>query len=251
MNRMMWTSRTAMNAQQEKLDMISNNIANMGTTGYKKADVGFGDLVYETMNKSAIPVSNDPNRTVDPENGTGVRTMGTTRNNASGGLVATGEATDLALQGSGYFKVIRQDGSSAYVRSGNFTQDGAGRLTDNNGDRLEVIGQDTFSNGNFRVATDGTISVAGKNVGKINVYDTIGQDSLTSVGNNMYVPKAGAQMFITNSATISQGYSEGSNVDIAKEMTDMIVAQRAFQLSSKSLSTADQMASMVNDIAPK
>lgn len=247
----MWTSCTAMNAQQEKLDVISNNIANMDTAGYKSINVGFGDLVYETMNRSGVPVSADPNRTVDPENGTGVKTTATTRNDASGALVATGNATDLALQGSGYFKVIRQDGSSAYVRSGNFTQDGSGRLTDSNGDRLEVIGQDTFTNGNFAVATDGTISVSGKNVGKINVYDTIGQDSLTSVGNNIYVPKAGAQMFVTNSATITQGYYEGSNVDITKEMTDMIVAQRAFQLSSKGLSTADQMAGMVNQLAPQ
>lgn len=247
----MWTSRTAMNAQQNKLDVIANNIANIDTTGYKSTDVGFGDLVYETMNKSSMPVSNDPTRTVDPENGTGVKTTETSTDNSSGSLLQTGIKTDLALQGDGYFKVIRQDGSNAYVRSGNFTQDGSGRLTDSNGDRLEVKGQDTFTNGNFDVATDGTISVAGKNVGKINVYDTIGQDSLTSLGNNLFVPKNGAQMFVTNSATISQGYSEGSNVDLSSEMTDMIAAQRAFQLSSKGLSTADEMANTVNQLAPQ
>ncbi len=247
----MWTSCTAMNAQQNKLDVIANNIANIDTDGFKSTSVGFGDLVYETINKSDMPVSNDPNRTVDPENGTGVKTSETTTNNASGGLLPTGIKTDLALQGDGYFKVTRSDGSSAYVRSGDFIQDGSGRLTDSNGDILSVVGQNTFTNGNFNVSTDGTISVAGKNVGKIDVYDTIGQDSLTQVGNNLYVPKSGAQMFVTNGATISQGYSEGSNVDLSSQMTDMIAAQRAFELSSKGLSTADQMASMVNQLAPQ
>lgn len=247
----MWTSCTAMNAQQQKLDVIANNIANIDTQGYKSTKVGFGDLVYESMNNGSTPVSSNSSRTVDPENGTGVRTTEITTNNESGSLVSTGLKTDLALQGNGYFKVIRPDGSNAYVRSGNFTQDASGRLVDSSGDRLEVTGQDTFTNGNFDVSSDGTISVAGKSAGKINVYDAIGQDSLTAIGNNLFVPKSGVQMFVTNSATISQGYSEGSNVDLSSEMTDMIAAQRAFQLSSKGLSTADEMASMVNQLAPQ
>jgi flagellar basal-body rod protein FlgG len=244
----MWTARTAMNAQQDKLNIISNNISNMDTDGYKSQDVGFSDLVYETLNRKGIPVTNNSSRTVDPQNGTGVKNSEVTTNTASGSLLQTGLKTDLGLQGDGYFKVIRPDGSNAYVRSGDFTQDASGRLVDSNGDRLEVIGQDNFTNGNFTVDTQGNISVGGKNVGKINVYDTIGQDSLVSVGNNLYVPKNGATMFATNGATINQGYSEGSNVDLSQQMTDMIEAQRSFQLSSKVLTTADDMASMVNQL---
>jgi len=244
----MWTARTAMNAQQDKLNIISNNIANMDTNGYKSQDVGFSDLVYETLNRKGIPVTDNSSRTVDPQNGTGVRTSEVIANTASGTLLQTGVKTDLGLQGDGYFKVIRPDGSNAYVRSGDFTQDANGRLVDSNGDRLEVIGQDNFTNGNFTVDTQGNISVGGKNVGKINVYDTIGQDSLVSAGNNLYVPKNGATMFVTNGATINQGYSEGSNVDLSQQMTDMIEAQRSFQLSSKVLTTADDMASMVNQL---
>lgn len=245
----MWTARTAMNAQQEKLDIISNNISNMDTAGYKTEDVGFRDLVYETLNRNGIPVTDNKSRTVDPQNGTGIRNSEVTRDTTSGGLVQTGLKTNLALQGNGYFKVIRPDGSNAYVRSGDFVEDGSGRLVDNNGDRLEVIGQDNkFINGNFTVDTQGNVTVNGSNVGKINVYDTIGEDSLVSVGNNLYVPKAGATMFVTNGATINQGYSEGSNVDMSEQMTNMIEAQRSYQMSAKSLTNADQMAGIVNQL---
>lgn len=251
MDRIMWTSRTAMNAQQEKLDMISNNIANMDTDGYKSGEVGFSDLVYDNLKRLGVPVTDDPNRAVAPQNGTGIRATEMIRDNTQGNLIQTNQSTNLALDGEGYYKVIRPDGSNAYERSGDFILDGLGRLTDNNGNRLEVIGQQNYTNGQFKVDKDGTINVNGTNVGKINVYDAIGQNSLTSIGNNLYLPKSGVQMFATNGASIMQGYSEGSNVDISKEMSDMIIAQRAFELSSKGLSTADEMASMVNELGPK
>lgn len=244
----MWTARTAMNAQQEKLNVISNNISNMDTDGYKTQDVGFSDLIYETLDRRGIPVTDNTNRTYGPENGTGVKVSEVLRDNSSGSLMETGQNTDLGLNGEGYFKVERQDGTAAYVRSGDFQLDGNGRLTDGNGDLLEVTGQNTFPDGNFAVDKEGNVSVNGKTVGKINVYDTIGQDSMYSIGNNQYEPIPGATMFVTTGATINQGYKEGSNVDLSQQMTDMIDAQRAYQLSAKSLTNADEMEQIVNQL---
>lgn len=258
MDRLMWTGRTAMNAEQQKLDAISNNIANINTDGYKAEDVQFSDLLYENMLRAGYPVNinnNNGNNSV-PQNGTGVKATEWIRDNSQGSLTQTNQSTDLALDGSGYFRVIRPDGTAAYERSSDFNLDANGRLVDKGGNILEVNftnGAVALSQNNFTVSQDGTLSVSQPNggetvVGKINVYDTIGQDSLTSIGDNLYVPRNGAQIFATNGTNIMQGYSENSNVDMTKEMTDMITAQRAFELSSKSLTTADQMWGMVNSL---
>lgn len=253
----MWTSRSAMNAQQQKLDAISNNIANLNTNGYKREDVDFSDLVYENLSRLGYPTNTNNNNGINnnPQNGTGVRATEWIRDNSQGDLTQTNQSTDLALDGSGYFKVSRSDGTTAYERSSDFNLDVNGRLVDKSGNILEV----NFTNGavpltkdNFIVSQDGTLSIKQPNgdvaVGKINVYDTIGQDSLISIGDNLYIPKNGAQVFASNNANIMQGYTENSNVDITKEMTDMITTQRAFQLNTKSLTTADEMWGMVNNL---
>lgn len=255
---LMLHNRSSMNAQQQKLDNISNNLANMDTDGYKTEKVAFSDLVYDTMKRSGIAVSTKTGTEVEPETGTGVKTTGYLRDTSQGALEQTNVSTNLALSGEGYFKVTKSDGTAAYERSGDFSIDGAGKLVDSSGNRLEV----NFTNGavalnasNFSVSEDGTVSVqdgtTSKNVGKINVYNVVGQDALISAGENIYVPVSGAQMYQTNTTTIEQGYVEKSNVDVSKEMTDMIQAQRAYQLNGKCLSTADQMWQMVNNMAAK
>lgn len=252
-------NRTSMNAEQQKMDAISNNIANMNTDGYKKEDVDFSDLVYDSLKRNGYPTSKTPAGEVIQQDGTGVRANGFMRDNTQGSVENTGLSTDFALDGSGYFKVIKGDGTAAYERNGNFNLDANGRIVDKNGNILEV----NYTNGfvgltanNFTVSDDGTVSTKTANgdfktVGKVNVYDTIGQASLLSVGDNLYVPKPGAQMFQTNSTNIMQGYVEKSNVDLSKEMTDMITTQRSFQLSSKCLTTADEMWQMVNNMSSK
>lgn len=248
-------NKSSMNAQQQKLDAISNNIANMETTGYKREDVDFSDLVYDTMQRRGYPTSTVAAGDTIQQNGTGVRANGFIRDNKQGSVEQTNLCTDFALDGSGYFKVIKADGTAAYERAGNFKLDSSGTLVDENGNKLEV----NFTNGavqlpynNFTVASDGTLSVkdgaTSTIVGKINVYDVVGQASMISQGDNLYVPKDGAQIYQTNSTNIMQGYQEKSNVDVAKEMTDMITTQRAFELNSKSLTTADEMWQMVNNL---
>lgn len=248
-------NKSTMNAEQQKMDAISNNIANIETTGYKKENVDFDDLVYDTLIRKGYPTVTVAAGETGQQSGTGIRANGYIRDNTQGSLLKTGMSTDLALDGSGYFKVTKSDGTAAYERSGNFNIDSAGKLVDKNGNRLEVNftnGEVPLSAGNFTVADDGTISVKSGTtetaVGKINVYDVVGQASMVSEGDNLYVPKPGVQMYQTNGTDIKQGYEEKSNVDISKEITDMISTQRAFEFSSKSLSVADEMWQMVNNM---
>lgn len=254
MDSMMYTCVDAMNAQQQKLDMISNNIANVNTDGYKTANVGFSDLLYETSNRLGTPVTDNAGRLVDPQYGTGVKNTEMIRNNSQGSLMQTGLKANLAIDGEGYFRVIRPDGSYAYTRSGDFQLDTQGRLVDNNGDRLDIAfnnGAVAFGNDNYNIASDGTVTVNNSVVGKVNVYDAVGSDAMISVGDNLYEPKPGAQVFVNANVSIKQGYVEKSNVDSATEITNMIIAQRAFELGSKGVSVADNMMSIVNNLVQR
>lgn len=264
MLRILWNSKSAMMAQQEKLDSISNNIANVNTEGYKRNDVSFSDLVYETLQRKGYPVSGGP--TNEPVTGSGVKADRMTRDDSQGNLLSTGSNTDFCIDGDGYFQVLKPDGTIAYTRDGNFNLNSDGSLVDKSGNKIVILDNNgnninspeagasiIFNNNNFKVKSDGTLQVKDSNnnfinTGKINIYTAPGQDSLVPVGDNLYEPVNGAQMSVSNNPNIMQGYLEGSNVDVAKEMTDMMITQRAFELSSKGLKTADDMWSMVNNI---
>jgi flagellar basal-body rod protein FlgG len=261
MLRIFWNGRSAMNAEQEKLDSISNNIANVNTVGYKSEDVSFQDLVYETIKRTGYPTNaNNKNQIL---NGTGVKASQWIRDNSQGTLSQTGAKTDMAIDGEGYFRVTLPNGTKAYERAGSFNVDNSGTIVDKNGNRLDIsftpAGTSLFNSGtvftanNFSVKQNGEIYVNDNNnnsvlYGKINLYNTVGQNALNSIGDNLYVPKPGAKINITTNGNILQGYLEGSNVDIAKEMTDMIIAQRAFQLGSSALKTGDEMWGLINSM---
>lgn len=259
MLRILWNSQSAMNAEQEKLDAISNNIANSTTDGYKSEDVGFEDLVYETLNRTGYP--NNGNNPKEPINGTGVRATQWIRDTSEGTLQPTGVSTDLAIEGDGYFRVTLSDGAKAYERAGSFNIDTTGTIVDKNGNRLDINlspeGTNLKSSGftltkdNFKVGENGDVYVNNNNTsvlyGKINLYMPIGQTAFRSIGDNLYQPIPGAQVIASN-AKIKQGVLEGSNVNMATEMTDLIVAQRAFEISSKGVQTADEMWQLVNNM---
>ncbi|MDW8799640.1 flagellar hook-basal body complex protein [Clostridium sp. A1-XYC3] len=264
MIRALWNSRSAMNAQQEKLDSISNNIANVNTVGYKREDVSFQDLVYETLNRKGYPNNgNDPN---EPLNGSGVRATEWIRDNSQGVLKETGAKTDFAIDGEGFFRVTLPDGRKAYERSGSFNIDSNGDIVDKSGNRLDIEfteeGAELFNSGtnfsenNLIVNKDGEVFVNIQDngqdrsipYGKINIYAPIGQNSLSSIGENLYVPNPGVQMNEALDTDIMQGFLEESNVDVAKELTDMIVAQRSFELGSRGLKTADEMWGLINSM---
>ena len=250
----LWTSKSGLNANQEKLDVISNNIANVNTTGYKKVNVGFKDLISSSLDEWGNPL-NDKTATV----GSGVKAGNFTKDNSQGGLQTTNQKTDLALDGEGYFKVISSNGTEYYTRDGSFKLDSYGRLVTANGNILEVQYANGYSQNNTGLTADNfTINKKGEifaenngnfeKVGEIAVYTAVGNDAFTSVGDNLFKELNGVQVYRILDADMYQGYLEASNVDLSQEMTDMIVAQRAFQLSSKGITAADEMWQMINNL---
>ena len=250
----LWTSKSGLNANQEKLDVISNNIANVNTTGYKKVNAGFKDLISSSLDEWGNPL-NDKTATV----GSGVKAGNFIKDNSQGGLQTTNQKTDLALDGEGYFKVISSNGTEYYTRDGSFKLDSSGRLVTANGNILEVQYANGYSQNNTGLTADNfTINKKGEifaenngnfeKVGEIAVYTAVGNDAFTSVGDNLFKELNGVQVYRTLDADMYQGYLEASNVDLSQEMTDMIVTQRAFQLSSKGITAADEMWEMINNL---
>lgn len=250
----LWTSKSGMNAAQEKLDAISNNIANVNTTGYKKIDVDFKDLLSESLNSAGTPINN-----TDSVVGSGVRAGEWYRDASQGSLMQTYKATDMAIDGNGYFRVILSDGQSVYTRNGSFLVDSAGQLVDSNGNKLDLDYLDgysennvKFTSSNFVMDNSGNVYIKEKDsltkVAQIPVYQSIGDNALSSIGNSYFQPNEGAQMYRTLDASFYQGFLETSNVDIAEEFSEMILTQRAFQLSSKGITVADEMWGMVNSL---
>lgn len=256
MFRVLWNGRSSMMAQQEKLDAISNNIANSNTTGYKREEVSFQDLMDETLDRRGYPVNRGENKNFIA--GTGVKAGQWIRDNSQGNLIPTETTTDLAIDGPGYFRVRGNQGDML-TRGGSFNLDSTGSLVDKNGNRLaiEYFGDNaniSLTEDNFSIKQNGVITVKQGNeyvdIGKINIYNTVGDNDLLSIGDNLYIPKEGVQPQTVNS-NIMQGFLENSNVDMAKEMTDMIITQRAFSFGSRAVTTADEMWGMVNNMRGK
>lgn len=246
-------SKSGMVAQQHKLDIISNNVVNVNTAGYKKLDTSFSSLFYKNLNATGIPTSKNANAYV----GNGVKNTGAIRNFKQGSLQQTGKKTDVAIDGNGYFKITDANGEVSYTRSGALNVDIFGRITDNDGNLVEVIYNEGINpantglnNSNLVIDRMGFVSTTdGKEIGKINLYDVSGSGGLISKGDNKFVPaNENVRMFEVMGSDIYQGNLEMSNVDVATEMSDMILTQRAYQLASRGISTADEMWSMLNNI---
>lgn len=244
-------SRTGMIAQQNKLDVISNNMVNINTHGYKKIDSTFSTLMQRDLKSRGIPTSDDI-----ASLGSGVKLTGVSRSKTQGSLQTTGNKTDIGIDGNGFFRGTDRSGQVFYTRSGAFNVDTFGRLTDKDGNLIEVSyadGIDTMNTGlnnsNMEVDRNGVISTTdGKWIGKINLYDTGGNNSLISKGDNKFVPVSDNITMLQVQSDFYQGYLEMSNVDVGQEMSEMILAQRAYQMATKGVSTADEMWSMLNNV---
>lgn len=260
MLRILWNSKSAMIANQEKMDIISNNLANVNTDGYKKAEVSFQDLMTETLNRKGYPVSENAIR--EPFTGTGVRTSEIVRDQTQGNLIETNKNTDLGIDGKGFFRIERPNGTIAYTRAGKFDVDKLGRLVDPNGNKLfikyneEVNPEEIqFTKDNFAVNYKGDIILKEngeqRTIGTIPVFNAEGRDAFRSIGENIYEISEGVQVYEVSDNSIMQGFIENSNVDMVSEMTDMILTQRAFELGSRGIKTADEMWGMVNNLRGK
>ncbi|EYE88814.1 flagellar basal body rod protein FlgG [Fervidicella metallireducens AeB] len=243
----LWNGRSGLYSNQNRIDTISNNIANIDTNGYKKCDVGFEDIFYEKLDRLGTPIT-----TANKEGlivGSGSRADKLIRNFTQGFLVDTSKADDLAIEGEGFFRLTDGQGNYFYTRDGGFNVDKYGNFVHCSGLILDIEGYDsTKLSSDFKIAEDGTLTSNSNNIGKINLYSFKNLDEMQSYGNNIY--KAENPKTIVN-GKIKQGYLEKSNVDLGKELTDMIVTQRAFELNSKALKAADEMWQIANNIRSK
>ena len=253
MLRSLYTAATGMDAQQTRLDIIAHNLANSSTTGFKRARADFEDLLSETIRSATAPTAQGGGRPEPLQVGLGVRTATTTRSFSQGDMNNTENPLDLAIEGNGMFRVQRSNGDFAYTRSGNFRTDATGRMVTQQGEILDPGLTIPPESESLTIRTDGTVLVKmpGKaepnELGIIQLALFTNPGGLEAVGGNLFqataasgepvVVKAGEQ----GSGRISQGFLEGANVKAVTEMVDMITTQRAYEMNSKVIQSADQM----------
>jgi len=260
MNSSLRTSASGMQAQQRMIDVIANNLANVNTTGFKRSRVSFEDVLYETV-RGERKEGDSAAQSVGPvQIGKGVRVAAVLRLHSQGSPENTGRPLDVALEGDGFLQVQRPDGSLAYTRDGNLTLSDTGALVTNNGYAVQpgiTIPTDAT---NISIGSDGTVSVtqAGSSsptdVGKIELARFLNPNGLQAIGENEYVQTEASGEPITGFAEdegfgrLIQGSLESSNVEIVQEMTDMIAAQRAYEINAKAITAAEAMMQATNDL---
>ena len=257
MVRSLWTAATGMNGQQNSIDVISNNLSNVNTTGYKQQRAEFEDLLYQNVKLAGTPATEDTVTPVGMQMGTGVKVAATQRIFTPGNLQATDVATDIAINGEGFFRVQQYDGSYAYTRDGSFKIDSNGQLVNSNGLRVmpEIIMPENFESNTLTISDDGrvTVKVSGNDdpldVGQLEIYRFANPAGLTAEGDNLFtVSNASGDAIasrpgLEGAGTTKQRFLEMSNVSVVNEMVQMIVAQRAYEFSSKAIQTSDTMLS--------
>lgn len=260
MMRAMWSAAAGMAVQQFNMDTISNNLANVNTTGYKKGRAEFQDLLYQTMNMAGTNSSTSTNLATGLQLGHGARLQSVQRSYSTGNLRPSGGRFDIAIEGDGFFRVTQPDGTFAYTRDGSFTLDQNGNLVNSNGNSLDpqvTIPQDALS---VTIAPDGTVSVTQpgqstpQQVGQITLVKFINPGGLNQLGSNLVQPTQASGDAIEGNpsadglGSVRQGFLEVSNVDVAEEMVNMIIGQRAYEANSKTIKTVDDMLSLVANL---
>jgi flagellar basal-body rod protein FlgG len=255
MMRSLWTAASGMTGQQFNIDTISNNLSNVNTTGFKQMRADFEDLLYQTLRLAGTPSTEVTVVPTGIQVGHGVKPGATQKIFTQGALQATGVTADLAIEGEGFFRVLQYDGTYGYTRDGSFKIDQNGQFVNSNGYRLmpEVVLPEGFLNDTVAISQDGRISVkvAGGDdpieVGQLELYRFVNPAGLQSIGENLMTqtnasgePIAGRPGFDGMGKTL-QKYLEMSNVSVVREMVNMIVAQRAYELNSRAIQTSDSM----------
>jgi flagellar basal-body rod protein FlgG len=258
MNLSLYSAATGMEAQQLNLNTIANNLANVNTPGFKRSTIGFQDLLYQKPRTAGAETGGGNVLPTGIEVGNGSRVSSTSKVFTQGQLTATGERLDLALQGDGFFEVQRPDGTTAFTRDGTFKLNSGGQVVTNEG--LPVLG-------GFQPVPPGTTSInvaengevtyqgaGGTQTFRITLSRFANPSGLQSLGGNLYgptgasgTPEAG-QPGEEGFASVLQGYVETSNVNIVEEMVNLIVAQRAYEVNSKSIQTSDEMLQNINQL---
>lgn len=258
MIRALYTSTTGMNAQELQLNVTSNNLANVNTTGFKKSNTQFEDLFYQTLKAAGAETVGGSMIPSGIQVGMGVRPSSVQKVWTQGDYIVTGRELDFAIEGKGFFNIIR-DGEDFYTRAGNFTLDNEGYIVNQRGDRLQPEFSVPIDTTTIEVDSGGMITAldAGGDIlasQQLTIWGFQNPGGLKAVGNNNFVEtEASGNAFEANPMTdslgpIAQLTLENSNVNVTEEMVNLIVTQRAFESNSKGISTADQLLEIANNL---
>ena len=239
----LYAAAAGMSAQQEQINAVSNDLANVNTDGYKSERVGFQDLLYNQVNQAGT----------DTTVGAGAMAQIIGRDESQGALQQTGQPLDLAIQGQGYFQVKLPSGQQALTRDGSFTTDAQGHIVTSDGSMLEppITLPPKVSPSEVQIGSDGTVTAGGKTLGQIKLVTVPAPEHLLADGLGGFTANAasGAIKPLTGgTSTLQQGALEGSNVDMATDMVEMVGAQRSYQLASSAIQTQNQMMSIANQL---
>lgn len=262
MMRSLWTAASGMTGQQFNIDTIANNLSNVNTTGFKQNRADFEDLLYQTRRVAGTPATEVTVVPTGVQVGHGVKVAATQKIFTQGSLQSTGNVSDMAIQGEGFFRVLLYDGTYGYTRDGAFKIDSEGQLVTSNGYKVmpEVVLPDNFVRDSLTISQDGriTVKVAGSDdpldVGQMEVYRFVNPAGLQAIGENLLkISNAsgeaiGGRPGFEGMGKTIQKFLEMSNVSVVQEMVNMIVAQRAYELNSKAIQTSDTMLGIANNL---
>ncbi len=253
MTQALWIAKTGLDAQQTRMAVISNNLANVNTTGYKQSRPSFNDLLYQTVRQPGAQSSQNTQIPSGLMVGTGVRTMSTQKFYSQGNIIQTENPLDIAVTGNGFFEIVMPDGTTAYTRDGSFQIDANGQMVTSNGFTLQpavTIPPNTVS---ITIGEDGVVSAltagstAPTQVGAIQLADFINPAGLQPIGDNLLRETQASGTVTLGTPGLNglgrtvQGALESSNVNVVEELVNMIETQRAYEMNSKAISTSDQM----------
>ena len=256
----LWIAKTGMSAQQTQLDVISHNLANVSTTGYKRNNAVFEDLIYQNLRQVGAQTTEENQLPTGLHLGLGVRTVATSRTFTQGSLQQSNNSLDVAINGNGFFEVNLPDGTIGYTRDGSFQLDAQGRMVTSSG--LPVANGITVPPNAIKVSisADGIVSAtlpgnpAPQQLGNIAMSSFVNPAGLEPVGQNMYKESAASgqpqqgQPGTNGLGFIKQGFLEASNVNVVEELVTMIQTQRAYEMNSKAISTSDQMLAKLSQL---
>ena len=258
MLRGLWSAASGMSAQKLTIDVIANNLANVNTAGFKKSRAEFQDLMYQTLKQAGSQSSTGDQIPTGIQIGMGTMPVGVQKLFAQGDFNGTQNQLDLAIEGNGFFKVLSNE-QEVYTRAGNFKLNSDGNLCTTNGDKLQPAITIPTNTVTISIDKSGAVNVfdpssTGTVVGNIELYNFTNSAGLYSMGHNLYKATDASGEAISGTpgsdgmGTIAQGYLELSNVDVVEEMVSMIQAQRAYEITSKAIQTADNMLQIANNI---
>lgn len=260
MNQALWVAKTGLDAQQTRMSVVANNLANTNTTGFKRDRANFEDLLYQQIRQPGGATSAQTQLPSGLQLGTGVRVVSTSKDFQQGNPQQTGRALDVMINGRGFFEVLLPDGTPAYTRDGSFQINAQGELVTSSGYPVQPGIQIPEGAQSVTIGNDGTVTVqmAGEaqalEVGALTLVDFVNPAGLQARGQNLYVettasgPAQNGTPGLNGLGLLEQGALEGSNVNVVEELVGMIQTQRAYEINSRAISTSDQMLQRISQL---